>query len=35
VEIRENPTLITDRLMRPLMRGLGTEAFLSQRPFSA
>src|SRR5712691_4909091 len=26
VEIRENPTLITDRLVRPLMRGLGTEA---------
>jgi hypothetical protein len=35
VEIRENPTLITDQLMRPLMRGLGTEAFLSQPPFSA
>jgi hypothetical protein len=35
VEIRENPAPITARLMRPLMRGLGTEALLSQPPFSA
>ena len=33
LEIRDKPGAITGRLMRKLLRGLGTEVFLSQPPF--
>jgi hypothetical protein len=34
IELREKPEVVTGRLMRLLMRGLGTEPFLSQPPFN-
>jgi len=33
LEVREKPTLIAGRLLRQLLRGLGTEALLEQPPF--
>src|SRR5260370_2400751 len=33
LELRDKPGLITSRLMRKLLRGLGTEPLLSQPPF--
>jgi hypothetical protein len=33
LEVRDKPGLITARLMRKLLRGLGTEELLSQPPF--
>jgi hypothetical protein len=35
LELRDKPEEITGRLMRKLMRGLGTEVFLSQPPFGS